>query len=137
MARRASRRKLPRPTDAELELLRVLWRLGPSPVRRVHEAQVEAGKRTTFNTTLKMLRIMYGKGLVTRQDDGRPHVYRAAAGEARTQQHLVRDLLDRAFGGAAAKLVAALTAGDISEAERAEIRRLLDENGEKSDALAD
>ena len=127
----------PRPTDAELAILRVLWRLGPSTVRQVHEAGAAGGKRTTFNTTLKMLRIMYDKGLVTRQDARRPHVYQAAMAEERMQQHLVRDLLDRAFGGAAGKLVAALTAGDISERELAKIRRLLDEHGEKNHAHAD
>jgi predicted transcriptional regulator len=137
MARRPTRSKPPRPTDAELAILRTLWRLGPSTVRQVHEAQAAAGKRTTFNTTLKMLRIMFDKGLVTRQDARRPHVYQAAASEARTQQHLVRDLLDRAFGGAAGKLVAALTATNISEQELAEIRRLLDEQGEKNHARAD
>ena len=126
-----------RPTDAELEILRVLWRLGASTVRQVHEVITAGRKQTTFNTTLKLLHIMYGKGLVTREDLRRPHVYQAAVPEAEMQQRLVSDLLDRAFGGAARKLVAALTATDISDEELADIRRFLSEHGAKSDERAD
>ena len=127
----------PRPTDAELEILRVLWQLGQSTVREAHEAVTAGEKQTTFNTTLKMLHIMFEKGLVTREDVRRPHVYQAAIPEAEMQQRLVADLLERAFGGAARKLVAALTAMDISDEELAEIRRFLDEHGEKNDERAD
>ncbi len=119
-----------RPTDAELEILRVLWRRGPSTVRQVHEA-LAADKDTSFNTKLKLLQIMHGKGLVTRDDSGRPHVYQAAAPETQMQKTLVSDLLRRGFGGSARKLVAALTATDIPEDELAEIRKLLNELGEK------
>ena len=122
-----------RPTDAELEILRALWGLGAGTVRSVHEVVTAGAKQTTFNTTLKLLHIMHGKGLVTREDARRPHVYQAAVPEARMQQHLVADLLERAFGGAAGKLVAALTATDIGDEELAEIRRLLDEHTENSD----
>ena len=129
--------KPPRPTDAELEILRVLWRLGAGTVRQVHEVLTAGRKQTTFSTTLKLLHIMYGKGLVTREDVRRPHVYQAANPEAEMQQRLVSDLLERAFGGAARKLVAALTATDISDEELAEIRRFLNEHGAKSDEHAD
>ena len=122
-----------RPTDAELEILSVLWRLGRGTVREVHEVITAGEKRTTFNTTLKMLHIMFEKGLVTREDVRRPHVYQAAIPEAQMQQRLVSDLLARAFGGAARKLVAALTATNISEAELADIRRFLNQHGERSD----
>jgi predicted transcriptional regulator len=125
-----------RPTDGELEILRVLWRLGPSTVRQVHEVITAGEKRTTFNTTLKLLHIMFEKGLVTREDARRPHIYQAATPEAEMQQRLVSDLLQRAFGGAARKLVAALTATDISDEELADIRRLLNEHGERSDEHA-
>ena len=121
--------KVPRPTDAELEILRVLWRRGPSSVRQVHEA-LAADKDTSFNTKLKLLQIMYAKGLVTRDESGRPHVYQAAVPEAQMQRTLVADLLRRGFGGSARKLVAALTATDIPKDELAEIRKLLDEIGE-------
>jgi BlaI family transcriptional regulator, penicillinase repressor len=116
-----------RPTDGELEILRVLWTRGPSSVSQVHKL-LHAAKGTAFNTTLKFMQIMLDKGLVTRDDSGRPHIYQAAIPEDQMQQHLVWDLLQRAFGGSAQKLVAALTASDLSEAEREEIRRLLDQS---------
>jgi len=137
MSKSRTETKPTRPTDAELEILRVLWRLGPSTVRAVHEVITAGRKHTTFNTTLKMLHIMFGKGLVTRQDARRPHIYQAAIPEARMQQQLVSDLLDRAFGGAARKLLAALTAADISDEELADIRRFLNERGEESHERAD
>ena len=126
-----------RPTDAELEILRVLWRLGPSSVRDVHEVITAGEKQTIFNTTLKMMHILLEKGLVTREDARRPHIYQAAIPEAQMQQQLVADLLDRAFGGAASKLVAALTATNISDEELADIRRFLNEHEEKTNEHAD
>ena len=137
MPKLRTRTKPARPTDGELEILRVLWRLGPSTVRQVHEVITAGRKQTTFNTTLKLLRIMYGKGLVTREDARRPHVYQPAIPEAQMQQRLVSDLLERAFGGAARKLVAALTATDISDEELADIRRFLNEHAERSDEHAE
>ncbi len=115
------------PTNAELEILRVLWSLGASTVREVHEVLTGGEKQTTFNTTLKMLNIMLDKGLVTREDIRRPHVYQTAIPEEQMQQQLVSDLLRRAFGGAARKLVAALTATDISAEELADIKQFLNE----------
>ena len=126
----AKKAKASRPTDGELEILRVLWCRGPSTVRQVHEA-LAADKDTSFNTKLKLLQIMHAKGLVTRDDSRRPHVYQAAAPEAQMQRTLVADLLQRGFGGSARKFVAALTATDIPDRELAEIRKLLDELGEK------
>ena len=137
MSKTRTKAKPGRPTDAELEILRVLWSLGPSTVRAVHEVITAGEKQTTFNTTLKMLHIMFAKHLVTREDVRRPHVYQAAIPEAQMQQQLVSDLLERAFGGAARKLVAALTAADISDEELADIRRLLDEHGRRNDEHAD
>ena len=129
--------KAKRPTDAELEILRVLWNLGASTVRQVHEVITAHEKKTTFNTTLKFLHIMFQKGLVTREDVRRPHVYQAAIPEEQMQQRLVSDLLDRAFGGAARKLVAALTASNISEEELADIRQLLSDRKERNDGHAE
>jgi BlaI family penicillinase repressor len=119
-----------RPTDAELEILRVLWRRGPSTVRQVHETLMPE-KQTAYNTTLKLLQIMNAKGLVGRDESRRPQVYRPALPEGQMQQRLLSDLLQRAFGGSARKLLAALTATDIPEDELAEIRKLLNELGEK------
>jgi BlaI family transcriptional regulator, penicillinase repressor len=132
MGKSPTQGKASRPTDAELEILRVLWRLGDGTVREVHEAVTAGQKRTTFNTTLKMLHIMLEKGLVTRQDARRPHIYQPAIPEEQMQQRLVSDLLDRAFGGAARKLVAALAATDISDEELADIRQLLNEHGDNN-----
>jgi len=123
------RKKAVRPTDAELEILRVLWRRGPSTVRQVHQT-ILADKQTAYNTTLKLLQIMTDKGIVTRDVTERPQVYQAAVPESQMQRRLVSDLLDRAFGGSARKLMAALTATDISKEELVEIRRLLDQLGE-------
>jgi BlaI family penicillinase repressor len=121
-----SKRKSRRPTDGELEILRVLWQRGPSTVRQVHET-LAPDKQTSYNTTLKLMQIMNEKGIVTRDESQRPQVYQGALPEDQMQQRLVSDFLRRAFGGSARKLVAALTATDISEGELAEIRRLLDE----------
>jgi BlaI family transcriptional regulator, penicillinase repressor len=117
----------PRPTPGELEILRVLWDRGPSTVREVHEG-LDRQRATGYTTVLKLLQIMAEKGIVTRDETERAHVYAARVPEADTQRQLVRDLLDRAFGGSALKLVLhALAARKASPAEIARIRRLLDE----------
>jgi predicted transcriptional regulator len=116
----------PRPTDAELTILRVLWERGPSTVRQVHEV-LGRDRATAYTTALKLLQIMTEKGLVTRDERERTHVYQARIGEEQTQRQLVRDLLDRAFGGSSSKLVMqALAARRASAEELGEIRRLLD-----------
>src|SRR5687767_6842331 len=96
-------RTRPRPTDGELAILRVLWERGPSTVRQVHEALAEHA--TGYTTTLKLMQIMADKGLVTRDESSRTHVYASRASEEQTQSQLLRDLVDRAFGGSAAALV--------------------------------
>jgi BlaI family penicillinase repressor len=117
----------PRPTDAELAILRVLWRLGPSTVRQVHEA-VSRREPIAYTTTLKQLQIMTEKGLVLRDEAERAHVYRASLAPEQTRGQLVADLLDRAFEGSAGRLALhALSARPASAEELAEIRRLLDE----------
>jgi BlaI family transcriptional regulator, penicillinase repressor len=119
--------KRPRPTPAELEILRVLWERGPSTVREVHES-LDRERPTGYTTVLKLLQIMTEKGIVTRDESARAHVYAARVPEADTQRQLVGDLLDRAFGGSALKLVLhALSARKASPAEIARIRRMLDE----------
>jgi predicted transcriptional regulator len=121
-----ARPALPRPTDAELIVLRALWRRGPSTVRQVHE-DLEDGRPVGYTTTLKMMQIMADKGLVERDKSDRSHVYRAKLTEERTQRQLIRDLLHRAFGGSARKLfVQALAEAKSSPQEMAEIRRLLE-----------
>lgn len=118
---------LPRPTAAELEILRVLWAQGPSTVREVHE-NLNRSKPTGYTTVLKLMQIMAEKGLVARNEEQRAHVYEAACRQQDTQRQLVDDLVERAFGGSASELVMqALAAKRATPEELAEIRRILDE----------
>jgi len=120
-------RSLPRPTDAELAILRVLWRNGPSTVRQVHE-ELTQGTPTVYTTVLKLLQIMTEKGLVTRDESQRAHVYSTRLPEEETQGQLVGDLLDRAFGGSSSRLVLrALASRPASAAELSEIRKMLEQ----------
>jgi BlaI family transcriptional regulator, penicillinase repressor len=122
-----SEKSLPRPTGAELALLRVLWARGPSTVREIHDS-VSDEKETGYTTTLKILQNMAEKGLVARDESRRSHVYRAVDQAEQTQRQLVRDLLRRAFGSSPGKLVVqALSEETVSADDLAEIRRLLDE----------
>ncbi|HUP61698.1 MAG TPA: BlaI/MecI/CopY family transcriptional regulator [Thermoanaerobaculia bacterium] len=119
--------KLPRPTDAELAILRVLWERGPSTVREVHDAMSDTHD-TGYTTVLKLLQIMTDKGLVVRDESQRAHVYATRHSEQRTQRQLIGDLMDRAFGGSPAKLVMqALSGGHASAEELAAIRQMLDQ----------
>ncbi|MDB6021054.1 MAG: hypothetical protein JWQ04_911, partial [Pedosphaera sp.] len=118
---------LPKPTDSELAILRVLWRLGPATVRAVHD-ELNRSQETGYTTVLKLLQIMTEKGLVKRDEKERSHIYQPTCSEERVQRQLVGHLLERAFGGSAQKLVLqALAAKKSSPDELAEIRRLLDE----------
>ena len=123
-------RQNPRPTDAELDILRVLWERGPSTVRQVHEEL--AARETGYTTTLKLMQIMAEKGLVTRDESARTHVYAPRASQEHTQRQLLNDLVRRAFGGSAAELVLrALSTHRTSESELREIRKLIDEAREE------
>jgi BlaI family transcriptional regulator, penicillinase repressor len=118
----------PRPTNSELEILRVIWTRGPSTVREVHES-LASDRGVGYTTVLKLLQIMTEKGLVRRESiRGRSHVYVPCLSQDQTQRQMVRDLLERAFGGSAMKLVLhALDAKKTSSKERQQIRRLLDD----------
>jgi predicted transcriptional regulator len=117
----------PKPTDAELEILCVLWSRGPSTVRDVHEVIAER-KPTQYTTVLKQLQVMADKGLVQRDDSQRSHVYEASRPRDWTQRQLAGDLLRRAFEGSAAELMmGALAAQRASKRELTELRRMLDE----------
>lgn len=121
-----SRPSAPRPTDAELAILRILWERGPSTVRQVHEVLAH-GRPGAYTTALKLLQIMIEKGLVERDERDRTHIYRARLSEETTQRQLVRDLLDRAFGGSAGKLVMqALATKRASADELRDIRKAID-----------
>jgi BlaI family penicillinase repressor len=123
----------PRPTDAELEILTVLWSLGPATVRAVHEVIIQR-RPAQYSTVLKFMQIMAEKGLVRRDETERAHVYEAARSRERTQRQLAGDLLERAFSGSAkALLIGALSARKATREELAEMRKLLDghQKGEK------
>ena len=121
----------PKPTDAELEILTVLWSIGPATVRDVYDV-IQRRRQAQYSTILKFMQIMAEKGLVKRNETARTHVYSAVAGEEQTQQQLVKDLVDRAFGGSAAQLVLrALSAEGATDAEVREIRKLIDDYREK------
>jgi predicted transcriptional regulator len=114
-----------KPTDAELAILRVLWEKGPSTVRQIHDV-LSQERELGYTTALKLLQIMTEKGLTTRETLGIQHVYSASLGEEGTQRQLIRDLIDRAFGGSMSKLVVqALASRKATPEELREIRRLL------------
>jgi predicted transcriptional regulator len=117
----------PRPTDAELAILGVLWEKGACTVREVHDALSQT-QDTGYTTILKLLQIMTDKGLVVRDESNRAHVYSPRYSEQRTQRQILGDLIDRAFGGSPAKLVMqALSATKASAGELSAIRQLLDQ----------
>lgn len=126
-----AKRSVLKPTDAELAILRILWERGPSTVRQVNEVAA-TDRPIGYTTTLKLLQIMTDKGLTVREEMGRSHVYAASHGEEETQRRLLDDLLERAFGGSAAKLVMqVLATRPASTKERDEIRRLIAEKSKK------
>jgi predicted transcriptional regulator len=119
--------RLPKPTEAELAILRVLWERGPSTVRDVWE-QVSPAQQTGYTTVLKTMQIMFDKNLLKRDETERSHVYRASLTENQTQRQMVGHLLERLFSGSARNLVMqALSVKKASSADLAEIRKLLDE----------
>ena len=111
----------PKPTTSELQILHVLWRRGPSTVNQV-QPELQHGDRVGYTTVLKLLQIMFEKGLVRRDESTRPHVFRAAVPEAQVKRRFVTDLLDQVFGGSAASL--AMQALSVKRATPEELRRL-------------
>lgn len=121
--------ELPRPTDSELSILRVLWESGPCRVREMAEAlSAERGEEVGYTTALKLMQIMHGKGLVERDESERSHRYSAAVSQSVTQKQVLSRVTDRLFGGAASELVMqALSSQPSSVGDRERIRELLDE----------
>ncbi len=115
------------PTAVELEILRVIWELGPSPVRQIH-AKLNEVKGTNYSTTVKMLAVMLTKGLVKRNEKATPHVGRAAITRERAAKKFLTELIEKVYDGSAMSLVLqALSSGKASQQEIDEARRLLDE----------
>ena len=120
------------PTAVELEILRILWELGPSPVRELHRRLAKV-KGTNYSTTVKMLAVMLSKGLVKRDEAASPHVYRAAITRERAAKKFLSELIEKVYEGSAMSLVLqALAGGRASKEELEEARRLLDEMEKKS-----
>jgi BlaI family penicillinase repressor len=111
----------PKPTTAELQILQVLWRRGPSTVNQV-QPELERGDRVAYTTVLKLLQIMFEKGLVRRDKATRPHVFRAAVAEAQVKRRFVTDLLEQVFEGSATSV--AMHALSVKRATRDDIRKL-------------
>ena len=131
MKRRGSNRDtMQLPTEAELEILNILWTLGPSTVRDVHTA---SEKDTGYTTILKQMQVMAEKGLLARSEQFRSHVYEARIAKEQTQRQLTRNLVRRAFDGSAKNLVlGALSSQKVSAKDLAEIRSILDEYEKRS-----
>jgi predicted transcriptional regulator len=125
-------RQVPRPsstqpTEVELQILRILWELGPSPVREIH-SRLEAEKGTNYSTTVKMLSVMLRKGLLNRDEKSQPHIYRPVLSREKAGKRMVRELVDKVYDGSTMSLVLqALSAGKATKEELDEIRRLLDQ----------
>lgn len=117
----------PKPTTAELAVLRSLWQLGPATVKQVHELQQRERPDLNYATVLRLMQVMHGKGLLTRDESERSHVYAAAQAQRSLQTNLLRDLIQKAFAGSGKDLVMAALRGHVTEAERSEIQRFLKE----------
>jgi len=115
-----------KPTEAELTLLNILWKIGPATVRQVHDT-ISKTQKTGYTTVLKILQIMHGKTLVIRDESNRAHVYAPSNSETYTQSSLLKDLASKAFGGSTSKLVMRALDESTSKEEIADIRQLLNE----------
>jgi predicted transcriptional regulator len=120
-----------KPTEAELTLLNILWRIGPATVRQIHET-VSQTQTTGYTTVLKILQIMHEKTLVIRDESNRAHVYAPANSEMVTQSSLLKDLVSKAFGGSTSKLVMRALDNSTSKEEIEDIRQLLNELEQQS-----
>lgn len=119
------------PTEVEMQILRILWDLGPSPVRVIHR-RLEAAKGTNYSTTVKMLSVMLQKGLVKRDEEAQPHVYRPAFSRTATGKRLLNDLIEKVYNGSAMSLVLqALSSSKATREELDQVRRMLDQMEEK------
>ena len=117
-----------KPTAAELDLLRTLWQLGPSTVKDAHAALQAERPTVTYANVLRLMQVMHGKGLLTRDESQRSHVYAAAQARDALQTNLLTDLIQKAFAGSGKHLVLAALNAHVTDEERAEIRKLLAED---------
>ncbi len=126
----------PKPTPSELELLRILWQLGPATARQVHEAIALERPDMTAATVLRLLQLMHAKGLLRRDESQRAHVYAPAQPQDALQTSLVSELISKAFSGSGKALVLAALRGHVSKKERDEIQAILlsGDNSERKDS---
>ena len=117
----------PKPTAAELEMLRLLWQLGPASARQVHDAATASRPELAYATVLRLLQLMHTKGLLTRDEARRAHVYAPAQPQDALQTSLIKELIHKAFSGSGKALVLAALRGHVSARERAEIQAILDQ----------
>lgn len=115
----------PKPTPSELEMLRLLWQLGPATARQVHEAAVETRPDMAYANVLRLLQVMHAKGLLARDESQRAHVYSPAQPQDAMQTSLVKELINKAFAGSGKALVLAALRGHVSDKERDEIQAIL------------
>src|SRR3954468_17068079 len=118
----------PKPTAAELEMLRLLWQLGPATAKQLHQASPEARPDMAYATVLRQLQLMHTKGLLSRDESSRAHVYAPAQPQDSLQTNLIQELIHKAFSGSGKALVLAALRGHVSKKERAEIQAILDQD---------
>ena len=117
----------PRPTAAELDLLRLLWPLGSATVKEVHEVAQKEKAHMSYATVLRLMQVMHGKGLLRRDESQRSHVYAPAQARESLRGNLLKELIQKAYAGSGKELVMAALRGHVSAAERAEIQAFLEE----------
>jgi predicted transcriptional regulator len=115
-----------KPTPAELEMLRLLWQLGPATAKQVHQAAVEARPDMAYATVLRQLQLMHTKGLLARDESSRAHVYAPAQPQDSLQTSLIKELIHKAFSGSGKDLILAALRGHVTQKERDEIQAILD-----------
>ncbi len=116
-----------KPTPAELDLLRQIWQSGPATVKDIHQAAIKDRPELSYATVLRLMQVMHTKGLLSRDETQRSHVYAAAQAQDSLQTNLLKDLIHKAFSGSAKDLVMAALRGHVSKEERDEIQKLLNE----------
>jgi len=124
----AKKTPVPKPTTAEMDVLRLVWRLGPSTARQVHQEAIKERPDISSATVLRLLQIMHGKGLLLRDESQRSHVYAPAQAQDSLQTNMLQDLIQKAFAGSGKALVMAALRSHVSKKERAEIEALLRED---------
>ncbi len=115
-----------KPTPAELEMLRLLWQLGPATAKQVHQAAVEARPDMAYATVLRQLQLMHTKGLLSRDESSRAHIYAPAQPQDSLQTSLIKELIHKAFSGSGKELILAALRGHVTQKERDEIQAILD-----------